>query len=117
MRFYLDQNLTPRVTAAARRLGVDVTDWQEDGMEHSSDEEQLTHATAQGRVVVTCDVEDFSDLAQKWIAEGKVHAGIVFVPQQIHADVSGSVARSLRRLSDLYPGELVENAVMYLSLG
>jgi predicted nuclease of predicted toxin-antitoxin system len=53
VRFYLDQNVTPRVSAAARRLGLDVTDWQEAGTENASGEEQLAYATEQRRAIVS----------------------------------------------------------------
>jgi predicted nuclease of predicted toxin-antitoxin system len=115
VRFYLDQNVTPRVSAAARRLGLDVTDWQEAGMENASDEEQLAYATEQRRAIVSCDVEDFVDLARRWTEEERRHAGIVCVTRQISADDSGAVARALLRLNDAHAGTSSEDALLWLS--
>jgi predicted nuclease of predicted toxin-antitoxin system len=71
----------PRDCAAA---GIDVTTALDAEMEGATDEEHLTFARAQGRVLVTRDA-DFLRFHQ----EGVAHAGIVYC---------GSSRRSLGRL-------------------
>lgn len=56
-----------------RRRGVDVTTSQEAGLLRASDEQQLTFARLQHRVLVTHD-EDFLALAK----QGTIHAGIAY---------------------------------------
>lgn len=43
------------------------------------DEELLTHATVQERVLVTANVADFAAIATDWRGAGRVHAGLVYV--------------------------------------
>jgi hypothetical protein len=74
--FALDEHIAPAVAAGLRRRGVDVTTSQEAGLLGASDEQQMAHATADGRVFVTQDA-DFLRLA----ASGIPHAGVVYAPQ------------------------------------
>src|SRR5919106_250656 len=43
------------------------------------DEPILAAATAEGRIMVTTNIGDFAVLDGRWAAEGRTHAGIVFV--------------------------------------
>jgi hypothetical protein len=43
------------------------------------DEPILAAATAEGRIMVTTNIGDFAVLDARWTAEGRTHAGIVFV--------------------------------------
>lgn len=53
---------------------------QKDGFDRRSDAEILDRAKELGRIVFTQDV-DFVVLADKWLAEGKPFAGVVFAHQ------------------------------------
>jgi Domain of unknown function (DUF5615) len=42
------------------------------------DSSQLAHATGDDRTLLTCD-QDFLELHQRWMREGRIHAGIVLL--------------------------------------
>ena len=59
MRFYLDEDLSPRIAVIARGLGLDVVSAIELGNLGLADEEQLSLAARDGRCVVTQNRADF----------------------------------------------------------
>jgi predicted nuclease of predicted toxin-antitoxin system len=56
IRFHLDEHVAPAVAVVLRRHQIDVTTSQEAGLLGESDVDQLSFATSQGRVPVTCDL-------------------------------------------------------------
>jgi hypothetical protein len=38
-------------------------------------------ACSESRTVVTNNIKDFRPLAAEWLAQGKVHAGLILLPQ------------------------------------
>jgi predicted nuclease of predicted toxin-antitoxin system len=73
MRLFADEDFDHRVVARLRALGHDVVTVMEAGRRGASDEEQLAHATAEGRVLITFNRADFHALHRRGIA----HAGII----------------------------------------
>jgi hypothetical protein len=84
LKLYTDKHIARAVTIQLRLRGVDVVRCEDVGMAAAKDVQHLEYATAAGRTVVTHD-EDFLRLAQKWLAEGRSHAGIMF----LHAHLQG----------------------------
>lgn len=72
IKYYMDENIPRAVARGLRSRGIDVVA----GMLGATDEEQLRHATADGRVVFTQD-EDFLRLH----AQDSNHSGIAFAAQ------------------------------------
>ena len=62
MRFYLDEDLSPRVAAIGRSLGLDVVSAIEVGHRGLDDEDQLLVAARDGRCLVTDNRADADDL-------------------------------------------------------
>jgi predicted nuclease of predicted toxin-antitoxin system len=116
LKFYLDENITPDIAPAAARLGIDATSARAAGMLGKTDEEQLAYAASEGRCIVTCDVEDFNDLARRWRAADRSHAGILLVSRKINSDRSGEVARALLRLNDAQPDQTLADLLLWLNL-
>ena len=77
IKLYLDEQIPSAVRDGLRRRGVDVLTTQEASMRGATDEELLTHASSQGRVVLTQDA-DFLRLH----AGGTRHSGIIYASQQ-----------------------------------
>src|SRR3972149_5811834 len=72
IRYDLDEHMDTAVAVGLRRRGIDVTTSFEVGMMHSSDAEQLAHASGQQRVFVT---RDRGILAS--VTPGVSHPGII----------------------------------------
>ena len=68
-------------TAEARRLGA-------------SDESQLVFAAEDGRTIYTFNASDFARLHREFLESGRVHAGIVVIPEQRY-----SIGEKIRRLA------------------
>jgi hypothetical protein len=78
---FLDAHISgPRIAAALRRDGHDVRAADEEReLDGLTDEELLSLATGEGRIVVTFDVKDFPVIARRWAEAGRAHAGCAIV--------------------------------------
>ena len=78
IRLYTDEHVAWAVVKGLRERGVDVVTVEEAGLRGGTDEVQLAHALAEGRVVVSHDT-DFLRLH----AAGVEHSGVVFGAQDL----------------------------------
>lgn len=80
-RLLLDEMLSPKIGRglAGRGHDVDAVTQRPDLMALHDDEPILAAAAAEGRIMVTTNIGDFAVLDGRWAAEGRTHAGIVFV--------------------------------------
>jgi predicted nuclease of predicted toxin-antitoxin system len=90
---YLDENADAEIAERLVKAGVDALRCQEADMTGATDEEHLTFATRQGRVIVTRD-QDFLKLNQQWLKEGRSHAGIIFITAD-HLDQVGLIVQKI----------------------
>ncbi len=80
---YLDEDaMDEDFVRALRSRNVDVVTVAGVGMLNRSDEEQLTWASDNGRVIFSFNARDFYQLHSVWIEQERSHAGIVLAPQQ-----------------------------------
>src|SRR4051794_4091180 len=95
MRYVIDEDLATNIARIGRRIGLDVISIHEIGREGWTDEPQLMEAAIEGRCIVTGNRGDFEDLTRDFYAEGRPHAGVLFVQGALrHADPA-IVARAL----------------------
>ncbi|MEG3925566.1 DUF5615 family PIN-like protein [Microcoleus sp. D3_18a_C4] len=107
IRLYLDEDIQEQaLILALRNSGVDVITTSEANRLSFSDEEQLTWATEQGRVVYSFNRRDFSRLHNICIAEERSHAGIILAQQQRY-----SVGAQLRGLLNLIAAKSAEEMI------
>jgi predicted nuclease of predicted toxin-antitoxin system len=114
VRFYLDEDLSPRIAVALRARGVDAASAHEVGNQSLTDRQQLAFAARQRRCLVTGNTRDFVRLAKEAVLNGDPHAGIVLCPSRPQATDVGAIARALIRLAERYPWGIGEYDVMYL---
>ena len=113
IRLYLDEDsMDKALVQALRARGVDVTTALEAGMIERDDQEHLAFATAQGRVLYSFNVGDFSRLHANYLAESKSHAGIVLARQQQYA--VGEQMRRLLKLMASTRADEMKNRVEFL---
>lgn len=80
---YLDEDsMDKSLVNALKARGVHVITASDVEMIGCSDETHLDFATSVGRVLYTFNREDFYQLHTKYLAEGKLHAGIILAKQQ-----------------------------------
>lgn len=104
MRLLLDAHVSgKRVGKSLRRDGHDVRATDEDRhLDGASDEELLALSASEGRIMVTCDVADFTLLARRWAAEDRHDAGCVILVGVDHSDI-GEINRRIRRELSMRP--------------
>lgn len=80
MRAILDEQLSPQIAVLLRQAGydVDAVASRED-LAGRSDRIFFEAACSEGRAVVTNNVKDFRPLAAEWLAQGRVHAGLILL--------------------------------------
>lgn len=97
LRFHLDEDCeAASLIRTLRDRGFDLTTSTEAHLTTCTDEEQLTWAGRNGRVLITYNAADFCRLHKKFSEAGQVHAGIVIMEQQ-----RLSVGERMRRLARL----------------
>ena len=107
LRFYLDENMDPKIANQLSKHGIDTVAAREANMLSVSDGEQLLFAIANGRVLCSKD----SDFTKPEVLRVQ-HNGIVFFPD---SDVSiGYVVNALTELYRNETAESMKNRLVYL---
>jgi len=81
VKLFLDAHISgSRIARALRAGGHDVRAADEEReLDGLTDEELLAMATAEERIFVTFDVNDFPVIARRWAEAGRAHAGCAIV--------------------------------------
>ncbi|HLZ71772.1 MAG TPA: DUF5615 family PIN-like protein [Dehalococcoidia bacterium] len=113
MRYLLDEHLSAASARICRlRFQLDAVCVEELGRKGRTDEEQLDYAAAEGRVIVTRDREDFTELTFAFAEDARPHAGVLLVPESIgqgdHFGIAASIARYEREHPDGMPAYMVD---------
>ena len=117
MKFYLDEDISPKVAELLRRQGIDAVSAHETGMLGAPDENQLLFATNDGRALVTRNRDDFILLTARFFEGLKPHHGLVIVPHTLPGGDFARLASSLKILAGKHPQGLESYSVMFLSAG
>jgi Domain of unknown function (DUF5615) len=73
--------LSPQIAVLLRQAGYDLDAVADrDDLVGRSDRIILEVASSEGRAVATTNIKDFRPLAAEWLAQGKVHAGLILLP-------------------------------------
>lgn len=115
MKFYLDEDLSPRIARALRRKGVDAVSAHEVGNLQCSDREQLAYAAREGRCLVTRNARHFVPLSREAIRRQQPHAGIVLCPPSFRGSEIQAIVAALIQVVKRYPEGLGGYDVLFLS--
>lgn len=114
IRIQLDEDCQAHALAAAlRQHGIDAKTTNELGLGGVDDEAQLEAARVADRVLVTNNICDFIPLHERWLAEGRLHGGIVVFPQQVFS--IGQIVRRLANLVHTLSAEEMRNHLEWLN--
>jgi predicted nuclease of predicted toxin-antitoxin system len=103
VRLLLDAHVSgPKVGSALASAGHDVRALdQESELEGLPDDDVLSLATEEQRILVTHNVRDFPEIVREWMEAQRTHAGVILVYGIDHAEFQ-LVARGVRRWLELY---------------
>ena len=81
MRAILDEQLSPQIAVLLRQAGSDVDAVADrEDLAGRSDRIIFEVACSEVRAVVTNNIKDFRPLAAEWLAQGRVHVGLILLP-------------------------------------
>lgn len=103
MRFYLDEDLSPKVAEIARKMGADVVTARECGNLGQKDEVHLAFAAREDRCLVTRNRNHFVSLTVEFLENEQPHRGVLIVPYSIPSDRFSSVATALTEYDRNHP--------------
>jgi hypothetical protein len=95
-----------------RSRGIDVITAAEAGMIRRKDEDHLSLATSQGRVLYSFNVGDYHEIHSEWMTTGVIHAGMILATQKRYS--TGDQIRRLLRLIGSLTQEQMRNRIEFL---
>lgn len=114
IQLYLDEDAQrASFVLALRKVEIDVITVSEAERLGYPDDQQLQWATEQRRVLYSFNVKDFNRLHTRWLAENKIHAGLIVVPRQRYS-ISEQLKGVLAIAATCSAEDLV-NQLLYLS--
>lgn len=117
MKFYIDEDISPRVAEHLRKKGIDAVSAHEVKMIGTSDEEQLIRAVSEGRVMVTRNRNDFVALTVRFFQDLKPHYGLFVVPYSIPGHDFNLLANLLYKYARKHPKGLEPYTIEFVSKG
>ena len=114
VRLYLDEDaMDEDLVEALRSRGVDVLTVGEARRKAYLDEQQLSYATEQARVIYTFNKGDFMALHTRLLTQGLSHGGIIIGFKNRYS--IGEQMRRLLALIEAVPAEEMRDRLEYLS--
>lgn len=108
MRYYLDEDLSPKIAEILRKNGIDAISAHEAGMMQASDMEQLEHAVSEGRCLITRNRNDFIRLTVQFFNEHRKHHGVLIIPHTLPGDKFSLIARAIIKYNAKHSKEKIE---------
>jgi len=93
MKFYLDEDLSPKIAQILRKNGIDALSCHEVGMVGTSDLEQIKFAAREKRCLVTRNRDDVIKLTLQFFNDHRPHYGVLIVPYTIPGDQFSQIGR------------------------
>jgi len=113
MKFYLDEDLSPKIAVSLRNKGIDAVSTHEVGNIQLSDLEQIAYATRESRCLVTRNARHFLVLARDAIQRQRPNSGILLCsPRFTGAEIRTLVDR-LIQVARRYPKGLGPYDILY----
>jgi predicted nuclease of predicted toxin-antitoxin system len=117
MKYYLDEDQSPKIAQILRKNGVDALSCHEGGTVGASDLDQLEFAAREKRCLVTRNRDDFIKLTLQFFSDHRPHYGVLIVPYTIPGDQFARIARLLKAFASRYPSNLEPYSVDFLHVG
>ncbi len=97
MKYYLDEDLSPKIAEILRQAGIDTTCAHDVGMLQASDLDQIEYASSQERCLVTRNRNDFIKLTVQFFNESRPNFGVLIIPYSYPGDHFRLIAEALKK--------------------
>lgn len=114
MKYYLDEDLSPKTAELLRNKGVDCISAHEIEMMQASDLEQLESAAKEKQCLVTRNRDDFIRLTVHFFNDHLIHYGVLIIPSTIPGDKFSLIANALARHAKKHPKGLQPYTIDFL---
>jgi predicted nuclease of predicted toxin-antitoxin system len=114
MKYYLDEDISPKVANILRKNQVDAVSTHEVGMTQAPDSEQLEYAASERRSIVTRNRDDFIRLTVHFFNELRPHHGVLIIPHTIPGDRFSIIAKALKKYASKHPSGMKPYTIDFL---
>ncbi len=114
MKFYIDEDLNPKIAEVLRKDGIDAVSANEAGMLQASDLEQMEYAASAKRCIVTRNRNDFIKLTVQFFNEHKHHYGVLIIPGSYPGDRFSIIAKAIKRYALKYKEGMTPYSIDFL---
>jgi len=115
VKFYLDDDLSPKIAVILRKGGIDAVSAHEVGMCEVSDKEQLDFSAKDKRCLVTRNRNDFIRLTVQFFNDRRPHGGIIIVPYTLPGDQFSRIANLIKTFSSHHRKGLEPYSIAFLA--
>ncbi len=116
MKFYLDEDLSPKIAEILRRGGIEALSAHEAGMCEASDRKQLEYAATEKRCLVTRNRDDFIKLTVRFFNDQRPHCGVLIIPHTIPGDQFSRIASLIKKFSSHHQKGLALYSISFLPI-
>jgi predicted nuclease of predicted toxin-antitoxin system len=116
MKFYLDEDLSPKIADILRKNGVDALSAHEIGAVEASDLQQLEFAGKEKRCLVTRNRDGFIKLTLRFFNDHRPHHGILIIPHTIPGDQFSRMAALLKAFASNHPSGVAPYTIAFLPI-
>jgi predicted nuclease of predicted toxin-antitoxin system len=99
-KLVLDEHLSPSVAHRLAALGYDVTCLRDRGLLGADDWDLMAWCEGEGRAVCTQNVRHFEREHERYQASGRLHFGIITVPEWATEQIFRALEAFLQRTED-----------------
>jgi predicted nuclease of predicted toxin-antitoxin system len=114
MKYYLDEDINPKIAEILRKAGIDAVSAREAGMLQARDLEQLEYASSNQRCMVTRNRNDFIRLTVQFFNEHRPHYGLLIIPHSYPGDKISDIATALKKYALKYKKEMTPYSIDFL---
>jgi predicted nuclease of predicted toxin-antitoxin system len=116
MKFYLDEDLSPKIAEILRKAGIDALSAHEAGMCEISDQRQLEFAGIEKRCLVTRNRDDLVRLTVRFFNDQRPHCRVLIVPYTLSGDQFSRIANLIKKFSSRHPKGLAPYSIAFLPI-
>jgi hypothetical protein len=115
VKFYLDEDISPRDAEILRKRGIDGVSAHDVGMAGSSDEDQFAEAVSRKAAIVTRNRDDFITLTVQAFENLSPHYGLVVVSHSIPGSDFRLMAGMLEKCAKKNPGGMGAYTIEFIT--